>query len=146
VYILRGLPGSGKSYLAEEIRQLNGNDIPIVSLDNFFTGPDGTYKLEGERVQEGIENLKSQLVAILTSGQSAIMDNTHSRLVEYEDYIALAKRYRCRVVIRQILCPNEATLQIFLQRCRHQVTEEVMRRMQRRWEKDDRAILLTPFI
>lgn len=146
LYILRGLPGSGKSSLAEEIRRRNGTDIPILNLDNFFTAPDGTYQFQPERVTEGIESLERQLVTLLAGGQSVIMDNTYSRLREYEHHLEAARRYRCRIVIRQILCPDEATARIFFERCKHGISWERFEIMRRRWEHDPRAILLTPFI
>jgi ABC-type proline/glycine betaine transport system ATPase subunit len=44
LFIIRGLPGSGKSTLGRSIRGLSGGVPDCLSADDYFVGADGVYR------------------------------------------------------------------------------------------------------
>ena len=58
--LLRGLPGSGKTTLANIILQLPSNFNPeILSADDFFEGEDGEYNFDSTKIKEAHNYLQS---------------------------------------------------------------------------------------
>ena len=95
--ILRGLPGSGKSSLANVLSEKNR--WPVFSIDDFFTDPvTGHYSfrfadnhLAYKHCQDRVEQ------AMQTHVEKIILDNTFTLSWEIEPYFNLASRHHYRV-------------------------------------------------
>jgi predicted kinase len=86
--IIRGLPGSGKSYLA---KQLVGEGI-ICSSDYFFTSSNGEYKFSYSHLGNAHSWCKNEVLRQMIFGTSPIVvDNTNVRKWELDPYIDMAK-------------------------------------------------------
>jgi predicted kinase len=99
--ILRGLPGAGKSTLAEVLSE---NRWPIFSIDNYFTDKITkvyTFKFDENHLaykqcQEYTENeMKGRTEKI-------ILDNTLTLDWEIEPYFKLAERYNYQVFVATV--------------------------------------------
>ena len=140
VYIMRGVPGCGKSTY---VTQLSTSDSTcICSADNFFLF-NGKYNFDPRKIGEAHQYCLSVFIDALITGISAIfVDNTNSTLWEYQNYLKLARCWGYRVRIIEIVCRNTGELQIFHARNKHNVPYEACLRMWRRWERDPNAELV----
>lgn len=98
LYMLRGLPGAGKSCLAKSLAQQRW---PVYSVDDFFTNPvTGHYEFHYEQnhlaykaCEHNTERAMQQHIAKI------FVDNTFTMGWEMEPYFALAKKYGYRLFV-----------------------------------------------
>lgn len=124
VFILRGLPGSGKSHCAQqhfESRQQPRN-LRIVSADDFFVD---LGRFDGSRLQDAHNECMRSFISALMNGTSAIVDNTNTSAFELSPYRSVALSFGFRVEIVQFDC----TIQTALSRNTHGVPEGTIQGM-----------------
>lgn len=122
--LVRGLPGSGKSTKAEEIKRAQ-IDISWVETDMWFMSPEGEYHYDPRYLKVAHEWCKRETDICLRSGLSVIVSNTFSQYWEMLPYLKLAHKYGARV--RVITCKGEfANI--------HGVPDDVIQKMRDRWE------------
>lgn len=86
VIILRGLPGCGKTWVAEKIKTKH-KDVVVVSADDFHT--DGNGKYEYNKKAAGIAHMvcgKKFAAAIKKDVEKIVVDNTNVKHSEYKRY------------------------------------------------------------
>ena len=97
--LLRGVPGSGKTTLANVIlQQPNNNPQEILSADDFFEGENGEYNFDPTKLKEAhnycqfrcSERMRQQKVRIVVA-------NTFTQEWEMDEYFKMAERYNYRV-------------------------------------------------
>jgi predicted kinase len=94
LYIIRGLPGSGKSTWART--QLH---IKPFEADDFFM-IDGVYRYQADMVPRAHEFCQRRCEAAMRRGQEVIaVANTFTRKWEYSRYLELAEKYDYEVVV-----------------------------------------------
>lgn len=104
VLILRGLPGSGKSCLAQmkdAEAQAEGLSSQIVSADHFFTAVDGTYTFDRTKIGLAHGECFRRFIDALRLGVNVvIVDNTNSHPLEVAPYMlgATAHGYTPRLL------------------------------------------------
>ena len=97
LYLLRGLPGAGKSTLAKKLGEAH------FEADMYFTNENGQYIFNGADIKKAHEWCQNevQLAMILnhTSGlnESIVVSNTFTQEWEMEPYYKLAETYGYRV-------------------------------------------------
>ena len=97
LYLLRGLPGAGKSTLAKKL-----GDV-YYEADMYFTNENGQYIFNGADIKKAHEWCQNevQLAMILnhTSGlnENIVVSNTFTQEWEMEPYYKLAETYGYRV-------------------------------------------------
>ncbi len=131
VMILRGLPGSGKSFQAKKLNRNHGSKI--FSADDFFMHG-GEYRYVPEDIgMAHTECFRRALYAMTEdTGQQIIIDNTNTRNVEIAPYVALAQAYRLEFYIHTIwIDPIVA-----FQRQRHNVPLKTILRMHQNLVED----------
>lgn len=111
VKIVRGIPGSGKTWLANnlvKIAQKNGLRAIRCSADTFFE-IEGKYKFVPEKVQENHKRCQDQVEGFLALNSGGaetkredpyhlvIVDNTHILLWEMKPYVESAVRHGYKV-------------------------------------------------
>ena len=84
LYIIRGLPGSGKTTLAKRL------GCPHREADQFFE-KSGEYKFEGHKVADAHQWCRDEVRALMTQGGDVCVSNTFSRRWEYEPYLEMAE-------------------------------------------------------
>ena len=155
-YVLRGLPGTGKSTLARLIKEANACDdyyVEIFSTDDLFINSEGIYEfdptlLKGhheENLRRAIEffNLHPETANAPNWAQIAIIDNTNVQQWEYQPYIEAAEEAGWDVQIIT-LDWNEHDIPLYAKRNKHGVPEEAIRRMADRWEDLPKKYVVFP--
>jgi predicted kinase len=128
--ILRGLPGSGKTTFSNFLGTLY-KDAHVISLDDFRI-VDGEYVFDVKREREVVEAYKTSVLnAFKIGADCVILDNTHSRLWEFNHWVRVAEHHKYSVFVLDV----EESLEVCLLRGTHSVPEEKVREMSKRWEK-----------
>lgn len=120
LYIIRGVPGSGKSTWART--QLG---IKPFEADDFFMR-DGVYRYQADMVPRAHDFCKRRCENAMQEGQEIIaVANTFTRKWEYNKYLELAEKYGYEVVIH-ICRGNYKNV--------HNVPTDVIAKMRERFE------------
>lgn len=130
VKILRGLPGSGKSYWAREYALQHPKTL-IVSADYYRIQPDGRYQFNASRVREAHDFCLRRFWTLMWEGEldvPVIVDNTNISAWEIAPYYRLAEISNREVEIVTFATP----LKTCLERQTHGVPEVTMGMMAQR--------------
>jgi len=96
LYIVRGLPGSGKSTFAEA---LVGSDFLVCEADKYFM-VDGEYKFDATKLKEAHESCRNMVETYMKDSlvndqfyREIAVSNTFTQEWEMQAYFDLAKQY-----------------------------------------------------
>ena len=96
LYIVRGLPGSGKSTFAEA---LVGSDFLVCEADKYFI-VDGEYKFDGTKIKQAHEWCRNRVETYMKDSlvndqfyREIAVSNTFTQEWEMEAYYKLAEQY-----------------------------------------------------
>ena len=149
VVILRGIPGSGKTHYVENTLGFDGESLAsstalVVSTDHFFTDDStGEYKFNRSKLTEAHSYTRMRFLTALAGRTNLIIvDNTCTRLWEYQEYIHMAETFGANVTVTEMCCPSAEMALLCWERNRHGVPLSDVIRMWEHWEKDDRASLV----
>ena len=131
VYLIRGLPGTGKTTLAERLKV----DGVMVAADDYFYCEDGVYRFDPKLL--GLAHADCQLKAsvVLCDGRDVVVHNTFSQRWEMQPYIDMAILHGARLVVLDLFdggCTDEQ----LVERNSHGVPLHAIARMRERWEHD----------
>ena len=122
LYIVRGLPGSGKSSLAKKVTE------SVYSADDFFTNKKGEYNFNAKLLGKAHEWCWGKVRDAMFIGANAVaVANTFTQAWEAEKYYQIAEEYGYSVFV--IECQNDFGNV-------HDVPQESIDAMKERWEKD----------
>ena len=122
LYIVRGLPGSGKSSLAKKLTEV------VYSADDFFTNKKGEYNFNAKLLGKAHEWCWGKVRDAMFIGVNAVaVANTFTQAWEAEKYYQIAEEYGYSVFV--IECQNDFGNV-------HDVPKESIDAMKERWEKD----------
>ena len=143
VCIVRGLPGSGKSTLCEQLATEHSNqECVICGTDRYFTSADGLYHFDAARLPQAYaQSVLACLDAMQRGVPLVLIDNTHAQQWEYEPYLRLAQFYQYSCDVREVACCGQKQLRYFLARSVHLIPLHVAERMWNRWQPDEAAQL-----
>ena len=93
LYIVRGVPGSGKSTFAQSL------DCPVFEADQYFIDSEtGEYKFDGSKIKLAHNWCKLRVEQSMEDGlQKIAVSNTFTQEWEMDVYYELAKQYGYRV-------------------------------------------------
>lgn len=121
LFLIRGLPGSGKSTFAEKVA------YNVYDADTFLYR-DGKYQFDKTKLTDAHSLCQSNVEHSMKCKTPAIaVANTFTRRWEMEPYIKLAAQYGYTV--------TEITMTGSLHQNEHDVPDEVIELMRNRWEK-----------
>jgi predicted kinase len=100
LYLIRGIPGSGKSTFAHHVWE----DYAICEADKFFYDKDGNYNFDASKLREAHEwcrqEVKKRMEENLITPQyypEIVVSNTFTQEWEMEPYFKLAEQYGYKV-------------------------------------------------
>ena len=127
--LLRGLPGSGKTTLAEVILQSNQGTRPdVLSADNYFMDEKGNYNFDTSKLKEAHNNCQQACADRMRLEFSKIVvANTFTEEWEMKPYFEMAERYKYRV--HTIVVENRHDSKNI-----HNVPEDKLKQMQNRFQ------------
>ena len=144
VVILRGLPGSGKSYLTEHCSEKN---IVVCSSDMYFKDKSGGYKFNRKLLPEAHAQCCQHFIQAISDGRKlVVVDNTNSMKWEYKIYIYLSQVLGLQYHIIEFPHPNQYIVSAFCSRNLHNVDMVSIKSYTDHWEEEERAILVPPRI
>ena len=138
-YILRGLPGTGKSLLSQQL-QMGWGNAKSFSTDDYFMVR-GEYQFDpsklGEYHQKNLnaadDYMKRFKGGVVSTSAICIIDNTNTQHWEYEKYIQSAENNGFMVQIISIDW-DAKDIPLYAERNSHGVPVEAIYRMAARWE------------
>ncbi|XP_030917217.1 NEDD4-binding protein 2 isoform X2 [Geospiza fortis] len=132
--LLRGVPGSGKSYLARNLLEDNPGGI-ILSTDDYFY-KHGQYHYDPDCLGEAHEwNRKRAKEAFEMRISPIIIDNTNIQAWEMKPYVALAQQFKYKVMFREPDTWWKFKPKELERRNIHGVSKEKIKRMLERYER-----------
>lgn len=118
LYIVRGLPGSGKSTFAKNIGCFH------VETDMFFM-KSGKYEYDSTVIRKGHEWCSNMVTQAMIHGVDIVVSNTFTQLWEFKRYIELAVTFGYDVSVCRAVGNYDNT---------HSVPEDVLEKMKSRFE------------
>ncbi len=129
--IMRGLPGSGKSYLAKKLAE---NGI-IFSTDDFFV-KDGVYNFDKEKIGEAHGWNQNRAKSAMDKGEPLIViDNTNVLAWESKEYVIHGIKLGYEILIKIPETPWAFNFDELLERNQHSLPEDVLKRMVESFDK-----------
>lgn len=120
LYIIRGLPGSGKTTLAHKLASV------VCEADDYFMDADGAYNFVPENLQKAHDACYNRCLSCMREEIALIaVSNTFTRKWEYKRYIELAKKYGYCVSV--IICTSHFNNV-------HGVSDDTIEKMRERFE------------
>ncbi len=138
--IVRGVPGSGKSTFAR-ISSVEGFG-DIISADDFFMKGE-RYCFDPRLLPQAHAQCLSRFIEYVKNGKNIIVDNVHSQMWEYKNYLLIAKMMGYEIKVFEIPCPDLDILKMFHSRNIHNVPYHTMEAIWNRWEMDSSAQIVS---
>lgn len=125
LYIIRGIPGSGKSSLAKTLLE-SGVVNEHFEADMWRYTKDGVYQWDLIPTKEAHENCRIATAQALHEGHNVAVANTFVKMWEIKPYLKLAEDFGAEVVLitAEGRHPNI-----------HNVPEDVVKRMEAQFER-----------
>ena len=142
VYVLRGIPGCGKSTLAIEIGSITDKSWSVCSADAFFF-KNGEYIFDRPRIGEAHSWCLRTFIERMTqeSIHSIFLDNTNTTIKEFSHYVQIAKAYDYKVVLVTL----NVSVETSKARNVHQVPEKTIQGMYDRLNNTDNVLKVNAF-
>ena len=121
LYIIRGIPGSGKSTFAKKLLQ-EGKVQQHLEADEFMTDANGDYKFDPSILQKCHQQCQMWTQYYLNLGQSVAVANTFTRKWEILVYTKMGAEY-------EVIEMDGEYKNI------HGVPDHIIKQMKNRWEE-----------
>ena len=132
MFIMRGLPGSGKSTLVETIKSVYAKDamgdFVVCSADDFFM-VNGSYQFDISRISDAHEDCQNRMKeAVISRVRTIVIDNTNVMYWEMKTYIQTANREGYIVILVEPKTPWRLNAEILAKRNSHGVPRETLQK------------------
>ena len=134
IFVLRGLPGAGKSTLAEILASSKGEKETsvICSADHYQVDEKGDYKFSYENLGYAHGKCQAKFAQSIKDGINVIIvDNTNTLHREFKDYEKQGKEAGYRVFIVAV---GTLDRQLSYSRNSHDVPMDSINKMASRWQ------------
>jgi len=127
LFIIRGLPGSGKTTMANRIGESIMGNWTHYEADMYFEDSEGNYKFNRKQLREAHEWCYNKTDRDLEHNYTVIVSNTFTTIKELRPYFQLSLKY-CITPTVITLHNNWGSI--------HNVPEETLLEMRKRFEYD----------
>lgn len=132
--IMRGLPGSGKSYLANKIKEKYGKWCFVCSADQFFER-NGVYNFDPSKLKAAHHSCKQKSIQAFKNGKRIIViDNCNVCIWEFRDYLSLADENGYVQLIIEPKTPWKFTPGKLVSKNKHGLKYDMLERRLNQWE------------
>lgn len=125
LYLIRGIPGSGKSTFAS-LLFMSGIVQQAVEADDYFMRPDGSYVFDPAQLGAAHSHCQQKTREYLSLGYSVAVSNTSTTESEVDVYAKIAERYGAQFI--SIIMENRHGSSNV-----HSVPQEAINRMKQRF-------------
>lgn len=125
LYLIRGIPGSGKSTFATQLF-LSGIVQKVTEADDYFTQEDGSYVFDPKKLGAAHSQCQQKTREYLSLGYSVAVSNTSTTESEVDIYAKIAERYGAQFI--SIIVENRHGSSNV-----HNVPREALERMKQRF-------------
>lgn len=138
LYIVRGLPGSGKSTIASTF------GVEVAEADQFFVNAEtGLYEFDVSQLAAAHNFCQVKALNALAAGKSVAVANTFTQAWEMAPYLEMADKLNVRFVVVDVF-DSGMTDQELAGKNEHDVSDRIIHNMRMRWEHDWRKGDLRP--
>jgi tRNA uridine 5-carbamoylmethylation protein Kti12 len=142
VFILRGIPGAGKSTVTEAIWNKFGKAGAVCSADHYWLDDSGKYCFDLAKVPQNHHYCLREFCKLAFCGYLNIfLDNTNTTVSEFSHYVKIAEAYGYKTYIVTL----NVSVETSLKRNVHQVPEKTIRGMFERLNDPDNNLKLARF-
>lgn len=135
--VLKGCPGSGKTFLANSLLTKYEGAV-ILSTDNYFEDFYGEYNWQRAMLEEAhAYTYYLFLLEMRKLTPVVILDNTNVEYREFKKYVDRAKRSEYEIEILEPDTPWKFDVDELVARNQHGVPRETIQRMLNRWESTE---------
>ncbi len=142
VLIMRGLPGSGKSYAARKFYQHTVPDyseyVGLCSTDDYFY-QEGIYRFDPTRLEDNHRQNQQRFAELIARQWPLVVcDNTNMQQWELESYIEVAREQGCEILVVEVGDPQDMHHQkLCAERNRHGINDRTIFEMASNYEPID---------
>lgn len=145
VIICRGLPGSGKSTMANNLlwqyKKVGKQNVGLYSTDDYFVREDGKYIFDGGKLNSAHQwNFTRFQRAVDLGYDVVIVDNTHVQFWECLNYVEYALKNFYAVEFKEPETPWAKDIDALFARNSHSVPREAIRMMMERWDTTEEIL------
>ena len=137
VYIIRGVPGSGKKHLVYHMERGETDTYSLCDKNDYFVSEGGEFKFEGKNIARAENYSKMRFLNSVHSGISRIyVIGYFNELWMYDEYKKLAEMHNYNVTVIEITCPDVDHLRHFNRRNIYKPPFSKSKRSFNNWETD----------
>ena len=130
LFLVRGLPGSGKSAIAKNLA------TEVAEADQFFVSPEtGRYEFDPSKLSQAHNYCQVKALNSVQSGNSVAVANTFTQAWEMAPYVIATKELGARLVVVDVFDGGMTDVELAM-RNEHGVSEYIIANMRLRWEHD----------